>query len=1012
MKSRSKELLCAWLLILSISVAASAQTGNQGSIEGTVTDPSGAVIPGASVTARNEATSLSFSATTDSSGIFRFPIVPVGSYEVKVEASGFAAIVRKGVPVTVGARVNLPLSLSLAAGREEVLVTGELPVLEPTRSHQAATVNDLAVANLPVNGRNFIDFVLLTPGVTLDNRSGDISFAGQRGTLNSLVVDGADNNNTFFGQTTGRTGSGRAPYQFSQESVQEFQVNSNAYSAEYGRAGGAVINVITKSGSNDFHGSVFWFYRDRAMNANNLINKTAGRPKSAFHINQFGASVGGPIVKDKLFFFFNYDGQRQTLPNFVDFDRSRFALSTDPTVAGFQTRALDYLEARADSWNQKRDQDGYLVKVDWNINPKNILSGRWNNQRFDGVGFERSGFNNAEEHSGTSVVNTDTISVSLTTSFSPTVINVGRFSYVRDKEPGTANTADPEADIFEGGQRVLTIGRNFFSPRETTIKRVQWGDTLTWLRGSHTLKFGLDFIRDDIFNFFPGNFSGSYRFDTLEAFGRSLGGQTGVGTRFVQAFGGSGTSGPITGPDIFEVSWFIQDEWRATPTLIFNFGLRYDYQDLSQPSVLNPAASLAAAGIQTDFINQDKNNFGPRAGFAWSPSTRIPMVVRGGYGIYYGRTPSIMVGTAHSNNGLNVQTLTFTGALIPSFPNTICGAPVDSPSCSAPSFGTSSNPIIFIFDPDYVAPYVQQGSLGLDFELARDWGFAVNYLVVKGTHLQRTTDINLAPPTPATIGIAGTSTRLTFQDFASPRPIAGFDRIATFQSTANSIYHGLTTQLNKRFARNYQLVAAYTYGHVIDDVPDATSVVPFTFDDAKVVQNHLNFRDDRASGINDQRQRLVVSGVWQLNYVSPDASPVVRGILGGWELSGIFTAQTGQPVTALVSADLNRDGNNQSDRQPELGRDTFRVPKIVSLDPRVTRNVKLGERVTLQFIGEAFNVFNRANITFVRTVAFARSTELATCGVASIPCLVPQSNFRAPTSANERILQLAIKLNF
>lgn len=1012
MKSQSASLLCASLLIFTMSLVAFGQTGNQGSIEGTVTDPSGAVLPGASVTARNEATGVSFSAAADSSGIFRFPIVPVGSYEVKVEASGFAPVVRKGVAVTVGARVNLPISLALATGREEVVVTGEVPILEPTRSHQAATVNDLAVANLPVNGRNFIDFVLLTPGVTVDVRLGDISFAGQRGTLNSLVVDGADNNNTFFGQTLGRTGSGRAPYQFSQESVQEFQVNSNSYTAEHGRAGGAVINVITKSGSNDFHGSVFWFYRDRAMNANNLINKSAGRAKSAFHINQFGASVGGPVARDKLFFFFNYDGQRQTLPNFVDFNRSRFTLSTDPVVAGFQTAALDYLQARADSWNQARDQDGYLVKMDWNINARNILSGRWNNQRFDGVGFERSGINNAEEHSGSSLVDTDTISLSLTSTVSPTLINVGRFGYVRDKEPGTANTADPEADIFQGGQRVLTIGRNFFSPRETTIKRLQWGDTLTWIRGRHTLKSGVDFIRDDIFNFFPGNFSGSYRFDSLEAFGRSLSGQSGVGTRFVQAFAGQGTTGPITGPDIFEVSWFVQDEWRVRPNLSFNFGLRYDYQDLAQPSVLNPAASLAAAGIRTDFINQDKNNFGPRIGFAWSPSTRIPMVVRGGYGVYYGRTPSIMVGTAHSNNGLNVQTRTFTGSAIPSFPNTLCGPPVDSPSCAAPAFGTSSNPIIFIFDPNYVEPLVQQGSLGLDFELARDLGFAVNYLVVKGTHLQRTTDINLAPPTPATIRIAGTSTLLSYLAFSSPRPIAGFDRIATFQSTGNSIYHGLTTQLNKRLANNYLLALSYTYGHVIDDVPDATSVVPFTFDDAKQVQNHLNFRADRASGVNDQRHRLVVSGIWRLDYLSPDASTVVRGVLGGWELSGIFTAQSGQPFSGQVSADLNLDGNSQSDRAPGLGRNTFRQPKIISLDPRLTRNVRLGEHVNLQFIAEAFNIFNRANITTVRTTLFARSTSAAACGVAGTPCLVPQSNFAAPTSANERILQLAIKVNF
>src|SRR5207253_11262055 len=223
--------------------------------------------------------------------------------------------------LTVGAQLSLSLTLTLAGQVAAVTVTGETPILEATRSQVSSTVNDTAIENLPTNGRNFNNFVLLTPGVTLDVRGGDISFAGQRGTLNSLIVDGSDNNNTFFGQSVGRTGSGRAPYQFSEDAVQEFQVNSNAYSAELGHAGGAVINVVTKSGTNDFHGAGFEFYRDQSLNANDPINIINKRPKSPYHFNQFGGDIGGPIIRGPLFCFFDAAAQRMNLaiPSFLVF---------------------------------------------------------------------------------------------------------------------------------------------------------------------------------------------------------------------------------------------------------------------------------------------------------------------------------------------------------------------------------------------------------------------------------------------------------------------------------------------------------------------------------------------------------------------------------------------------------------------------------------------------------------------------------------------------------------------
>src|SRR5689334_15533834 len=264
-----------------------AQTGNQGTIEGTVSDPSGAVVSGAQITATNAATGASFSVTAGNDGLFRFALLPVGTYDISASQSGFSKYVQQGVVLNVGAKLNLPITLALASSQQTVQVSAEAPVVETTRTQVSSTVNDVAVANLPVNGRNFIDFVLLTPAVTRDVRGGDLSFAGQRGTLNSLTIDGTDNNNTFFGQTLGRTGSGRAPYQFSQDAVQEFQVNTNGYSAELGRAAGAVVNVVTKSGTNEYHGTLFEFYRDKALNANSFFNNSLGRPRPALHVNQF-----------------------------------------------------------------------------------------------------------------------------------------------------------------------------------------------------------------------------------------------------------------------------------------------------------------------------------------------------------------------------------------------------------------------------------------------------------------------------------------------------------------------------------------------------------------------------------------------------------------------------------------------------------------------------------------------------------------------------------------------------
>ncbi|KAF0249721.1 MAG: hypothetical protein FD167_882, partial [bacterium] len=297
-------------IVLAMTAIAIAQQAS-GSIEGLVRDSTGAVLAGADVAVINTETGAVRMFVTNESGFYKVPSLPVGKYTVRVTVQGFAPKDLTNVILQVGsvAEVNVDLEVGNAGG-ETVVVTAEAPLVETTRTYVATTVDERSIKDLPVNGRNFLEFALLTPGVSSDPRGGDISFGGLRGTNNSLQIDGSDNNNTFFGQSLGRTGSGRAPYQFSKDAVKEFQVNTNTYAAEYGRAGGAVINAVTKSGANQYHGGAFIFLRDRSLNAEEPFAKANRRPKARNRFYQFGGIASGPIKKDKAYFFFNYDGQR------------------------------------------------------------------------------------------------------------------------------------------------------------------------------------------------------------------------------------------------------------------------------------------------------------------------------------------------------------------------------------------------------------------------------------------------------------------------------------------------------------------------------------------------------------------------------------------------------------------------------------------------------------------------------------------------------------------------------
>ena len=974
-------VLVSCLLLAGLTAFAQSQA-TTGNIEGRVADPNGAAIPGVTVTATNQETALAKTADTDSDGVYRITFLPPGKYRVTTGGSkGFAGADYGNVTVTVGGQTPLDIQLKVGGTTTMVDVAAEGQIVETTRTSVSSTVNERAIQNLPVNGRNFLDFATLTPGVVREpTRSGDLTVGGQKGTLNSLQVDGADNNNTFFGQSFGRTGT-RPPYQFSEESVQEFQVNQNGFSAEFGRSGGAVINVVTKSGTNNWHGSAFEYFRDESLNSNTpiLTARKAKRPKS--QINQFGGTVGGPIKKDRAFFFAAYDGQRSTIPNVVD----------APNFFAQPAAIQALLAPRMVTYNVGRDQNVFMIKTDIRVNNSNLLVLRFNQQNFTGNNNENGGPLSVQEHSGNSVAKTTTFSGSLTSTLTNTLINEFRFQFGRDSEPGTANSDVTEARIQTGGG-FLQLGRNNFSPRETTIKRWQFIDNISYTRGAHSMKFGADLNFDRIFNFFPGLFSGQYTFNSYALFASN------TPSSYTQNFPGAGTSGGTTHPDLKDYGFFGQDDWRVNPKLTLNLGLRYDYQKLAAPTVNNPSATLAALGLSTTTPVRDGNNFAPRFGFSYAFNEKT--VVRGGYGIFFARTTAIMLGTAHSQNGIQVTGVTLNCTLVPNPCLTYPAIFTTPPAAGA------QTPSIYLFAKDYAQPYVQQGRLGVERELMPNLSLSVTYLFYKGVHLSRTRDINLGVPVPTVVTDPSGNT-FTVLRHPATRPIPGFTRISLFESTADSRYNGLAIELKRRFTRGLQFIMAYTYSSAKDNKPDQTMVVVGT-DDVKGVQNNLDIRADWGRSDMDIRHRFVFSPVYEIGRVAKD-NAVAGAFLSNWTFSGIVTLQSGFAYSALIAGDANRDGNSATDRVPSTPRNGFTTPSIYVFDTRATKSFKFGEKYNLSFIAEAFNLFNRSNIATVNTGRYGIASSSAT--TLTNPALSTPFGF-ARTFLGERQIQLAARFRF
>lgn len=1016
------------LLISLMPLSALAQAGaGEGSIAGMVQDQAGAVVPGAMVTARNLDTGLGRSVRSGEGGYYIFTNLPPGPYEVVFEMPGFSKLIQSGVAVMTGQRVTLDVKLQVSPAQETVTVTAEAALLETESTESKAYVGETEIENLPINGRRWDNFVLLTPTVTTDGDFGLISYRGVSGLYNNNMIDGADNNQAFFSEARGRT---RIAYTISQSTIREFQVGKSNYSAEFGRAAGGLVNAITRSGANDVRGEVFYFIRDNALGARNpTINSdpilsARGLTKPEDRRQQFGASVSGPLVRNRLFWFLNYDQQKRNFPAAILTGSPTFLTSTGAAPALEAARA--FYATRVTTQARNGDQYIGLAKVDWQINPNHLLSSTVNIMRWDSLNGIQTQPTHANDitANGTDGVHDEYLIFRLSSVLSPALVNEGRFQYGRDFNFQTANAPGPSVGITGG----INVGMPNFLPRAAfpNEKRFQWVDNLSWASGRHNVKVGFEvnYVRDLMINLFQGG--GVYSYPNLNSFALDCttpsfpfscsGTPTAqpVGrhyTNFVQGFDSLGQGGRLEFSTT-DYSFYAQNNMKVLPSLTLQLGVRYEYQSIPQPE---RAGSLDA---RTGRINLDRNNFGPRVGFSWDPFGSKKTVIRGGYGLFYGRTQNSTISNFLTNNGERLVSFFFTPSTggSPLFPNVFSAIPT----------GTASRPDLVVAAPDFANPIIHQFEFSLEREVLPRLSLSVSYIGSRGQRLPFFRDVNLFPaidtvvltvdcsPNPGNAACQNAPAAVAVPFYRGPstnRPNPAVGRITLTESVVNQWYNGFVVQVRRRMSKGFTLQASLTVAKAQDNGQSSQ-----TFSTGNQPLDPNNLRAEYALGNLDQRKRFVLSMFWQPPFAKL-SSTALRALLNGFKFSTVVTLADGRPVTPFVSGSTAVPGlsalgsgplavTGQS-RAPWLARNTFTTPGMANVDFRLGREFAFTERVRLELIGEAFNLFNRTNVNSVFNTAFnlsgtrltARNDFLADRGTGN-------------TIYRERQVQLAIRLRF
>ncbi len=1008
-------ILPLFLLVFALGAHAQAVAG-LGAISGRVHDPTGAVIPGANVVVSNEARGLRREMLSTEAGAFSMPaLVPGRGYTLTVTLQGFKTWEAKDFEVQVGQTVDFNIVLEVAGATAEISVNAEAPLVENAKSGVSEVVTQEQIDNLPINGRRVDSFVLLTPAVVPDGTFGLVSFRGLAAG-NAFLTDGNDTTNSFYNENAGRT---RIATQISQDAVQEFQVLSDGFSAEFGRAMGGVVNTVTRSGGNDVHGTGYWFFRNRTLNATDRYANGLNAPEWR---HQAGASAGGPIQKDKLFYFLNGEVVRRNFPGqnriintqFTDLSGNNITAACTATAA--QCAAATAFVRRQMNVLVPRNVNSVMAfgKLDWNATPRNTVNMQLNAMHWKsphGIQTQAVLTNgNMIANNGNSTVETRYGKAGWTSIISANVVNEFRFGWFKDR------LSDPAAsDLWPketGGLTITLNGTNIGAanayPRTLPSEnRFQFVDNYSWIVGAHSPKFGVDVqtTHDWMNQLFRG--AGEYSYASLTNFARDFTENT-TGAKsysnFQQAFGN-----PIHEFRTTDVNLYAQDTWRITRKFTMNYGIRYERAWLPQPPSANPSYP------QTGRVPQDKNNVAPRMSLSYSLNDRT--VVRAGYGIFYARIHGQLLDTLYLASG-QIQTSIFansTQAGAPVFPNVL------SSGAGLPA-GTTN--LQFAAD-NFYAPYTQQGSVSMERELTRDLGLTVSYLWSRGIGLITQQDLNLGPVGPAVTYRINDASGAQVSTFTTPVWIAAnkvdtrFGKILLVENGGNSWYHALAVQLNKRMSHGISAKLAYTWSHAIDDadMQGASWNISSSFNNATV---NGNYRFDRGSSTLDVRHRAVVNWMWEPRFTSSDAG-WARYMVNGWGVSGIVTIASAHPWTPTVNvtsstqfpgttmAFTTLNGSGGWNRVPFLPVGSLDVDKIHRVDARLERQLPFTERVKGRLIFEAFNVFNMMYNTSISTQAYSAAGGILT-PTSGVGRGTNSQGF--PDGTNARRAQVAFRLTF
>jgi outer membrane receptor protein involved in Fe transport len=1008
-------------------------------IQGRVYDTTGAAISQATVTVVNVATGFSRSATATATGDYQITSLPVGDYTVTAEKAGFNKQAKK-IHLDIGAAGNLDFDLAVGQITQEVTVQDVGEVAEPTRTMVSSVIDEQKIENLPVNGRQFIDFALLAPGVKIgDTTSGStdviiepvtkLSFAGQNIHYNFIAVDGADNISTA---------SGTQKYTPSQEGVREFRVINSSYSTEFGRAVGGIVNIITKSGSNDFHGSAYEYFRNDKLDAGSILASSdpltcatpgvlsSGHCKKLNKLrqNQYGFTLGGPIVKNKTFFFGNYEGQRRRESPYYN----SIILNNIGAIQAFESG----IGVPVDNLNVTRntDYDNVLARLDHTINEKNNLflryffnSGNLKNYSPLNDGFDLpSGFKNNSDKDHSIVGN-------LSTTFTPSLVNELRIQYAHRNYDFATASSIPHMEVANQ----FAIGVNRGNPDFYREGRFELVDNLTKNVGKHTFSFGGDYNWVRTTESFPL----FYPFETTflciapnpnnPACFSNLQDHIPVVFFFERFQASSGFTEPRFDPSVFQLTHypdavrneaqgtldhtysglFAQDNWLATDRLTVNFGVRTDWE--TWPSrVLNTQRAVD-----------------PRLGIAYSPGKWHNLVIRAGIGIFHGIVPAPLLACQKPSCGgqtkfptrlsqeddLNsvTQLFGFTTLIPPPFGSGPAGMQQTFNNLIAGIYPDPRNPLasgflgpatIVRFTKNHKQPYGIQNSLSLEFEPFKDTVLNISYLRTHGTHLGSFYNINQAP-NGQSCGLHDSKGDIGCKEQFGPAS----PNFVFFEADSRwySEFDGLLVNLNRRVTHHVGFGISYTWSKSLDDGPNPSFVL--------IPQNTFDFRAEKALSADHAAHRFVGDATLQ-------GPTHINAVLNNWQLSTIVSLESPHYFTKFAGLDTNGDGFTANDRVGIEPRDTFKGDSYQSVDLRVSRTFKLTERLSLQGLAESFNTMNRVNIRFFNTVYSAADF----CPVGGVALCGPGPYFKegspnpnyGTTRAifNPRQIQFALRLTW